>query len=99
MIEDVQRKQTTGILLRNWLRYLLRQIISHAERDAYHARVSNHAKTKQKFNETMGSEILIKAIQYKKDNKIDTFDKIITHEGILCKKEENGEYQIRLVFS
>ena len=94
----VQKKQTTGILLRNWLTYLLRQIISHAERDAHYAQI-NEEKIRKKFNEYMGSEILIKAFRYKNENNIGLFDKIITHESVLCEKQEDGEYQIREVFS
>ena len=95
----VQKKQTTGILLRNWLTYLLRQIISHAEREAHYAQGANQEKIRKKFNQAMGSEIFIKSFRYKNENNLALFDKIITHEAVLCKKEEDGEYQIRDVFS
>ena len=95
-----QKKQTNGILLRNWLTYLLRDNIAEAEKAAYYAptRVTLE-KFKQHFNEDLKFEIQIKAFQYKNENKLDIFDKIITHAEVLCQKRDNGEYRIPPVFS
>ena len=96
----VQKRTTTGILLRNWLTYLLRECIMQEEREAHYApNKPNLEKTKQKFNKSMGLEIQIKAIRYKNENNLASFDKIITHAEVLCKKAEDGEYQIRHVFT
>ena len=93
----IQNKQTTGILLRNWLTYLLRECISQAEREAHYKR-TNLEKIKKKFNQAMGLEIQIKAIRYRNEHNLAFFDKMITHSHVLCEKGEDGEYQIREVF-
>ena len=96
----VQKKPTTGILLRNWLTYLLRDCIMQEEREAHYApNISKLKKTKSKLNEIIGFEVQIKAIRYKNENNLAFFDKIITHAEVLCKKTEDGEYQIRHVFA
>ena len=96
----VQKKITTGILLRNWLTYLLRNCIMQEEREAYHAtKKTDLEKTKRNFNQAMGFEIYKKSIRYKNENNSAFFDKMITHEGVLCKKGEDGVYQVREVFT
>ena len=95
----VQKNQKTSIILRNWLTYLLRECISREEREAYYSPNPNLQKTKLKLNEAMRSEIHIKAILYKNENNLLAFEKVLTYEEILCKKGEDGEYQIMEVFS
>ena len=95
-----QNKQTTGILLRNWLTYLLRENISEKERLCYHtSKKPDLEKAKQKFNEVVITEIKLKIIRHKNENSLAFFDKIMTHAEILCKKSENEEYEIRTVFA
>ena len=95
----VEEKQTTGILLRNWLTFLLRQCISEVEREAFYApNRFNIGKIKRKLNETLALEIHIKAFRYKNENNLAFFDKFITHAEVLCEKGENGEYQVTDVF-
>ena len=95
-----QNKQTTGILLRNWLTYLLRENISEKERLCYHtSKKPDLEKAKQKLNVVVITEIEIKIIQHKNENSLAFFDKIMTHAEILCKKSENEEYEIRTVFA
>ena len=79
-------KQNTGILLRNWLTYLLRYCISKAERAAYHTpTLPTLEYCKRKFNCTMKTEIHLRSLQYKHDRKLGTFEKIITFRQIICK--------------
>ena len=96
----VLKNPTTGIILRNWLTYLLREGIMQEEREAYHTKnMPNLDKTKKRFNQTEGFEIQIKAFRYKNENNLEFFDKIITHAEVLCKKTEDGTYQVRQVFT
>ena len=95
----VHKKQTTGILLRNWLTYLLRQTIAEEEKIGFYTKKPNQQKVKQKFNDVVSSEIKLKAIRYRHENKLELFDKIMTHAEILCKKSEDGEYDIIQVFN
>lgn len=79
-----QNNQTTGILLRNWLTYLLRHCIQQTERAAYKAdkNVNFRRIVKTKFINAVRTEIRIKAIRYKNEGKLDYFDKIITREKV-----------------
>ena len=94
----VQKKATPGVLLRNWLTYLLRDCIMQEEKEAYHSSKPNLEKIKKKFNQAIEFEIHIKVIRYKNENNLAFFDKVITHEEVLCKKHENGEYQVTEMF-
>ena len=97
-----QKKKTTGILLRNWVTFLLRKCIAHTEKEAFYAPnrpiIATIVKIKQKVCHSVELEIQTKAFQYKNENKLHCFDKIITHENVLCEKLENGEYNISNVF-
>ena len=96
----VQKKSTTGILLRNWLTYLLRDCIMQEEKEAYHSSKPNLGKIKKRFNQTMEFEILMKIIRYENENNLAFFDEIITHKKeVLCKKRENEKYQITEVYT
>ena len=54
----VEKKKTPGILLRNWLTYILRECISKEERIAYHsAKTPNLQNIKRKFNNAVELDI------------------------------------------
>ena len=90
-----QEKVTTGILLRNWITYLLRDCISQEERAAYYTLQPSIEKVKVKLNVALDFEIYQKILRYRNNNNLDFFDKIITHAGVLCIKQCNGEYQVK----
>ena len=95
----VQKKETGGIILRNWITYLLREKIRDEEREAYYSsRKPDISKFKKNFNHVVASEVKQKYIRCKFDNKLACFEKIMTHSDILCKKRENEEYEIKPVF-
>ena len=80
----VQKKQTTGIVLRNWLTYLLRECIAKEERTAYHSsKIPSSENTKQKFNFNLQFEINAKVLRYQNENNLDFFDKMITRTSIM----------------
>ena len=96
----VQKKPTTGILLRNWVTFSLRKHIMQNEQKAYYApNKVNIEKTKTKFNQSMAFEMKMKMIRYKNENNLEFFNKILTHAEVLCEKVEEGEYRIKKVFS
>ena len=90
-----QEKVTTGILLRNWITYLLRDCISQEERAAYYTLQPSIEKVKVKLNVALDFEIYQKILRYRNNNNLDFFDKIITHAGVLCIKQCNEEYQVK----
>ena len=90
------KKQTmTGILLRNWVTYLLRECISREERAAHYSAKPNIEKAKEKFNQAIEFEIYQKVLQYSKDNNLIFLDEMITHSEVLCIKQNDGEYQAK----
>ena len=95
----VQKNMTIGIILRNWLTYLLRECIMQEERKAHYApNKTNVEKTKEKFNQNIIFEIKKKFIRYKNENNLPFFDKMMTHAGVLCNQIEDGEYDVWKVF-
>ena len=95
----VQKNSPVGIILRNWLTYLLRDSIMKEEREAYYSSKSNLEKFKKKFNQTVGMEMKMKIFRYKNEGNLELLDKVITHGEVLCQKQENGDYQIRDTFT
>ena len=95
----IRKPRTTGILLRNWVTFLLRYCISQAERLAYHTQKKLPLEyVERKLYYELGMEVHIKYIQSKNDGKLENFDKIVTHSEF-CKKRENGEYTLRQLFT
>ena len=95
-----RRRPTIGISLRNWLTNLLRNCISQAEREAYHASKTrvNVEYIKRKLNQALELEIEKKIIRYQNENNVAFFEKNIAYKEILCKKGLDEGYEIRKVF-
>jgi len=94
-----QKKTTVGILLRNWLTYLLRQSITEQEKTSFYtSKKPQLEKFKQNFKYEIGTQIKAKQIRYKNENKLPFFDKIITYQNVLCTKTDNELYEIANVF-
>jgi len=96
----IQKKQTSGILLRNWLTYFMRYFIATEERIAHHSsQKTDFEQIKHKFNAQIKCEISKTIWNYKHENKLEIIHKIITHKEALCKRQEDGQYEIKKVFS
>ena len=94
----VSIKSTTGIQLRNWLTYKLREQIMHFERIAYHSSQTPSLDLfKAKFNQAMALEVKNHLFRFKNENKISDFDETIAHGGILCEKIQEGEYRFKIL--
>ena len=91
----LQKKQNNGIILRNWLTYLLRQCIAQEERKSFHSANYDPKIFKAKFNQTVRTEIRTKSIIYKNQGKLESFEKLITYKDIICKNGNQG-YEIVL---
>ena len=95
----VKKKPSIGILLRNWVTYLLRDFITDQERKAYHSsKIPKLGQAKHIFNTQIAFEINKKLWRYRNDGNLATFDKFFTHAQVLCKKRPNDEYDITNVF-
>ena len=94
----IPKKKTNGILLRNWITYLLRESIEQEEKEAYYTKQgANVEKFKQKFKLEMSLEIKIKSFRYKNENNERFFENIITHAGF-CEKDGDGGYRLKDIF-
>ena len=68
------------------------------ERKACHSsRAVSFDIFKAKFNQSMALEIKHHLFRFKNDNKLQTFDKIIAYQGILCEKIQEGEYRFKVL--
>ena len=93
-------KSTTGILLRNWLTYKLREQVILFERKAYHSpTAASFDLFKAKFNQSVAVEVKHLLFRYKRENKPTICDEIIAYQGILCEKVQEGEYRLKIVLT
>ena len=93
-------KSTTGVILRNWITYKMREQIMLFERKAYHSPTSATVTIfKAKFENSMAYDIKQLIYRYHNENKLSLFDKIVAFRGILCEKVQEGEYRLNKVFS
>ena len=95
----VQKKPTPGILLRNWVTYLLREFIANQERAAYHSsKIPKLGQAKHLLNTEIEFELHRKLWRYKNDGNMATFDKFFAHGNILCRKVTDDEYEFINIF-
>ena len=93
--------KSTGIILRNWVTFLLRRCIAESEREAYRMpnTIDMEKKIKRKLNHVIFLEISRNIFRYKHENKLDTFENNFTHANVLCEKHGEEDYMIRNVFT
>ena len=90
-------KKTTGILLRNWVTFKVREQVMVFERKACHSsKAVSFDIFKAKFNQSMALEMK-HLYRFKNENKIPICDKIIAYQGILCEKIQEGEYRLKVL--
>ena len=96
----VKIKSTTGIHLRNWLTYKLREQIMSCEKTSYHSpSASSFEIFKARYNQGMAHEIKNLLYRYKNENKLNVFDEIIAYKGIICEKIQEGEYRFKILLN
>ena len=93
----VNIKKSTGMILRNWLTYKMREMIMQFERESYATKSVSFELLKAKFNQAMAYEIKGLMIKHKNENRLTKFDTIIAYRGILCKKIQEGEYKYQII--
>ena len=91
-------KSTTGVMLRNWVTYKLReQLIIFERKASKSSRFVSMDIFKARFNQSMALEIKHHLFRYKNERNLSTFDKIIAYQGILIDKISEGEYRFKLL--
>ena len=95
-----KKNPTTGILIRNWLTYSLREQIMKEERNAYKSQIIPNIDTfKRKFNHHFHAQIQIKHLRYQNENNLQVFDKLITYADVLGSKIDENDYLITQIFN
>ena len=93
----VNMKGTADIMLRNWVTFKLREQIMFFERKASKSsRFASLDNFKAKFNQSMALEIKQHLFRYQEEGNLSFFDKVIAHQGILCEKNTDGKYQMKV---
>ena len=93
----VNIKKSTGMILRNWLTYKMREMIMQFERESYATESVSLELLKAKFNQAMAYEIKGLMIKHKNENTLTKFDTIIAYRGILCNKIQEGECKYQII--
>ena len=88
-----EMNSSKGVVLRNWLTYLMRYVISVVEKQAYYTPVS-FEKIKRKMYNTMVTEITLNKMRYEKENRLSSYNDIITYGSVVCYQNEHGDYNI-----
>ena len=94
----VQKKKTHGILLRNWITYLMWHCIAQHEREAYTSKKPSVEKIKVNLNKKMVFEITMKLMRHRNEGNLAHFEKIITHANVLCRQTTDEAYELREIF-
>ena len=87
----IKKKSSNGVLARNWVTYLMRQVISDAERLAHYAPISV-PNIKHKIQEKFRSEIHMGFFRSDHGNHLFSFDEVITNKGVLYKKNRDVDF-------
>ena len=93
----VKNKPSEGVLARNWLTFLMRQVISDVERLAHYATISV-SKIKDKIQEKFSSEVHLGFFRSTQGNHLLSFEKVITHNSVLTERHQNGDLYISPLF-
>ena len=93
----VKKKPSEGVLARNWLTFLMRQVISDVERLAHYATISV-SKIKDKIQEKFSSEVHMGFFRSTQGNNLFSFEKVITYNSFLTQRHQNGDLYITPLF-
>ena len=86
----VRKKPGVGVLMRNWLTYLMREFITELECSTYKSKKAPKlGQAKHRFNTRVEFEINKKLWRYQNDGNTATFEKFFTHNNAVCKADNN----------
>ena len=93
------KNNVTGIMLRNWVTYKMREHILIYERQSFKfpEKVSTQS-FEANFNQSLAQEMKQWMIRLSNEGNLKIFDEVVAHKGILCKKIGEGEYRFQKVF-
>ena len=91
----VEEKPNEGVLLRNWLTFLLRQAVVDAERECYYAPRDSLHTIRKTFRKLIREEVFLASLRGKNQNRGDMVDKVILHNSVVCDKSDDGSYHVK----
>ena len=91
----IEEKPNLGVLLRNWLTFVLRQAVADAERECYYATRDSLHTIRKIFRKLIKEEVFLASLRAKNQNKGDLVDKAIMHNSVLCDKTDDGSYHVK----
>ena len=86
----IKKKPSNGVLARNWVTYLMRQVISEVERRAHHAPI-RISEIKNRIEGKFRSEVHMGFFRYDQGNHLLSFEKVITHNSVLSQRPRGGD--------
>ena len=84
---------TPGVLLRNWITFMLRELVEKQEKKAYYQQgiVKNLQEFKIVFNKRVEKYVHRALLTYDRDGNLDTFLKTFAYNNILVTDSEDEE--------
>ena len=93
----VRKKPSNGVLARNWVTYLMRQVISDTERLAHYATITI-PEIKNRIEEKFRSEVRIGFFRSDQGKHLFSFEEVITHKAVLSRRPRGGDLSINRLF-
>ena len=89
------RKLGQGVVLRNWLTFILRQSISDTERECYFSSCDSLQTIKKNFRKLLQDELFHASHRCANQNKQDFFDEVSTYKSVVCDRTDGGLCKIK----
>ena len=93
----MRKKPSNGVLARNWVTYLMRQVISDTERLAHYATITI-PEIKNRIEEKFRSEVRIGFFRSDQGNHLFSFEEVVTHKAVLSRRPRGGDLSINRLF-
>ena len=93
----VKKKPSNGVLARNWVTFLMRQVISDVERLAHYAAIPV-SDIKHRIQEKFRSDVQMGFFRSDQGNHLSSFQEVITHNGVLSRRPRHGDLSISELF-
>ena len=78
----------------------MREKILNFERLAHHSPSTASLDIfKVSFNQSVAYDLKKLMLRFSNEGKLEHFEKLFVHQGILCTKTQNGKYQAQTIFS
>ena len=85
-----ENRKNEGVLLRNWLTFILRKAISDAERECYYKSSDSMRLIKRNFRNILQKEMFLAILRGSNQCREDFVKNVLLHNNIVCARADDG---------